>query len=46
MRDCARPVLSQTMQCLACNSRPDVRQRRCRWLVQTDDRVDGDDFPL
>jgi len=39
-------TLLQTMQCTACNARHDVRQRCCRWLLQTHDRVDADDFPL
>jgi CRP-like cAMP-binding protein len=39
-------TLLQTMQCTACNARHDVKQRCCRWLLQTHDRVDADDFPL
>ena len=39
-------MLLQTMQCAACNARHDVKQRCCRWLLQTHDRVDADDFPL
>ena len=42
----AQATLLQTMQCTACNARHDVTQRCCRWLLQTHDRVDGDDFPL
>jgi CRP-like cAMP-binding protein len=42
----AQAMLLQSMQCTACNARHDVRQRCCRWLLQTHDRVDGDDFPL
>jgi CRP-like cAMP-binding protein len=34
------------MQCTACNALHDVRQRCCRWLLQTHDRVDADDFLL
>lgn len=36
----------QAMQSTACNARHDVRQRCCRWLLQTHDRVDADDFAL
>jgi CRP-like cAMP-binding protein len=39
-------TLLQTMQCAACNARHDVTQRCCRWLLQTHDRVDADDFAL
>lgn len=39
-------MLLQTMQCAACNARHDVKQRCSRWLLQTHDRMDGDDFPL
>jgi CRP-like cAMP-binding protein len=42
----AQAILLQTMQCTACNALHDVRQRCCRWLLQTHDRVDADDFPL
>jgi CRP-like cAMP-binding protein len=42
----AQANLLQIMQCTACNALHDVRQRCCRWLLQTHDRVDGDDFPL
>lgn len=42
----AQAMLLQTMQCTACNARHDATQRCCRWLLQTHDRVDGDDFPL
>ena len=42
----AQATLLQTMQCAACNARHDVTQRCCRWLLQTHDRVDADDFPL
>ena len=34
------------MQGTACNALHDVTQRCCRWLLQTHDRVDADDFPL
>jgi len=39
-------TLLQTMQCVACNARHDVKRRCCRWLLQTHDRVDADEFPL
>ena len=39
-------TLLQTMQCTACNARHDVEQRCCRWLLQTHDRVDADEFQL
>jgi CRP-like cAMP-binding protein len=42
----AQIILLQTMQCTACNALHDVTQRCCRWLLQTHDRVDADDFPL
>ena len=42
----AQATLLQTMQCTACNARHDVEQRCCRWLLQTHDRVDADEFPL
>ena len=42
----AQTILLQTMQCTACNALHDVTQRCCRWLLQTHDRVDADDFPL
>ena len=34
------------MQCTACNALHDVTQRCCRWLLQTHDRVEGDEFHL
>jgi CRP-like cAMP-binding protein len=42
----AQANLLQIMQCTACNALHDVRQRCCRWLLQTHDRVDGDEFHL
>jgi CRP-like cAMP-binding protein len=42
----AQASLLQTMQCAACNALHDATQRCCRWLLQTHDRVDGDDFAL
>jgi CRP-like cAMP-binding protein len=42
----AQATLLQTMQCAACNARHDVKQRCCRWLLETHDRVGADDFLL
>ena len=42
----AQATLLQTMQCTACNARHAVKQRCCRWLLETHDRVDADDFPM
>ena len=42
----AQATLLETMQSTACNARHDVTQRCCRWLLQTHDRVDTDDFPM
>ena len=42
----AQASLLQTMQCTACNALHDTTQRCCRWLLQTHDRVDTDDFAL
>jgi CRP-like cAMP-binding protein len=42
----AQANLLQVMQCTACNALHDVRQRCCRWLLQTHDRVGADDFLL
>jgi CRP-like cAMP-binding protein len=36
----------QIMQCTACNALHQIEQRCCRWLLQTHDRVDGDEFML
>ena len=38
--------LLQIMKCTACNALHDVKQRCCRWLLQTQDRVESDDFVL
>jgi len=38
--------LLQIMQCTACNALHDIKQRCARWLLQTQDRVDVDEFPL
>jgi CRP-like cAMP-binding protein len=42
----AQANLLQIMQCTACNALHDVKQRCCRWLLQTHDRVGTDVFPL
>lgn len=42
----AQATLLQIMQCTACNALHNVAQRCCRWLLQTHDRVDDDDFIL
>jgi CRP-like cAMP-binding protein len=36
----------QIMQCTACNALHNVDQRCCRWLLQTHDRVEADEFLL
>jgi hypothetical protein len=42
----AQANLLQVMQCAACNALHNVQQRCCRWLLQTQDRVDSNDFLL
>jgi CRP-like cAMP-binding protein len=42
----AQANLLQIMQCTACNALHDVKQRCCRWLLQTQDRVGAKDFLL
>ena len=42
----AQANLLQMMQGTACNAVHDVRQRCCRWLLQTHDRVESDNFLL
>ena len=42
----AQANLLQVMQCAACNALHDVRQRCCRWLLQTQDRVGASEFFL
>jgi CRP-like cAMP-binding protein len=34
------------MQCTACNALHDAKQRCCRWLLQTQDRVGSSEFLL
>jgi CRP-like cAMP-binding protein len=42
----AQANLLQIMQCTACNALHNIEQRCSRWLLQTHDRVDGDEFLL
>jgi CRP-like cAMP-binding protein len=42
----AQAVFLQSMQCSACNALHEVQQRCCRWLLQTHDRVEANDFLL
>ena len=42
----AQANLLQTMQSTACNALHDVKQRCSRWLLETHDRVETDDFLL
>jgi CRP-like cAMP-binding protein len=42
----AQANLLQIMQCTACNALHDVKQRCCRWLLQTQDRIGSDEFGL
>lgn len=42
----AQAYLLQIMQCTACNALHNIEQRCCRWLLQTHDRVEGDEFQL
>ena len=42
----AQANLLQLMQCAACNALHDVKQRCCRWLLQTQDRVGSGEFLL
>jgi CRP-like cAMP-binding protein len=39
-------LLTQVAQCSACNCHHPVVERCARWLLQTHDRVDGDEFPM
>jgi CRP-like cAMP-binding protein len=39
-------LLTQVAQCSACNSYHPVEARCARWLLQTRDRVDDNEFPL
>jgi len=42
----AQANLLQTMQSTACNALHDVKQRCSRWLLETHDRIETDDFRL
>ena len=42
----AQALLEQTSQSVACNGRHDLAERCARWLLMTQDRVDGDEFHL
>ncbi len=42
----AQANLLQIMQCTACNALHTVKQRCCRWLLQTQDRVGSREFLL
>ncbi|MDJ0931487.1 helix-turn-helix domain-containing protein [Breoghania sp.] len=42
----SKAQISQLMELVACNSLHSATQRVSRWLLHTDDRMDGPDFPL
>ena len=42
----AQAMLLHVMQCTACNALHPADERCCRWLLQTHDRVAGDEFVL
>ncbi len=42
----AQALLEQTAQSVACNGRHDLSERCARWLLMTQDRVSGNEFPL
>jgi CRP-like cAMP-binding protein len=42
----AQANLLQVMQCTACNALHGVKERCCRWLLQTQDRVGSEEFLL
>jgi CRP-like cAMP-binding protein len=42
----AQALITQIAQNVACNRLHALEQRCARWLLQTHDRVDGDEFPL
>ena len=42
----AQVLLEQTAQSVACNRRHAIEERCARWLLMTQDRVGGDEFPL
>lgn len=39
-------LMSQLSQSVACNRLHSVEERCCRWLLQTRDRVESDEFPI
>jgi CRP-like cAMP-binding protein len=39
-------LIDQISQSVACNRLHSVEERACRWLLQTQDRVDSDEFPM
>src|SRR5262245_63775484 len=39
-------LIRQIQQSIACNALHSLEARLCRWLLQTQDCVDGDDVPL
>jgi CRP-like cAMP-binding protein len=39
-------LMSQMSQSVACNRLHSVEERCCRWLLQTRDRVESDEFPM
>jgi CRP-like cAMP-binding protein len=39
-------LLTQVAQCSACNCYHSVESRCARWILQTHDRVEGEEFPL
>lgn len=39
-------TIVQAAQAVACNTLHDVKQRLCRWLLMTQDRVSDDELPL
>lgn len=42
----AQAYLLQVMQSVACNALHRIEQRCCRWLLETHDRIEGDEFLL
>ena len=46
VRRYAQANMLQLMQGTACNALHDLEQRCCRWLLQTHDKVGGDEFLL
>jgi CRP-like cAMP-binding protein len=46
LRRYSQAYINQVMQGVACNRLHSIAQRCARWLLQTHDRVDSDQFPL